>query len=379
MKKTIKVILKYLLYFKLLFLRFFFSAFSVFPVKKNRIMFISFNGKQYSCNPRAVSEAIMGDDRFEILWAFRDPKKMIGVVPETIRRVKFKSLRFYYYVKTSKIVVMNGRSDGSFSKRKGQFFIQTWHASNGYKVIKADKGIAAKISWLACKDFSFVNVGCRNMLETRVHGTFRFYGEIIKGTPRMDTIIRGQTGIRETVRRQLGVPQDSYLVLYAPTYRNTTSCDYGLDYQNAIDAFSQKEQKETILLVRMHYFVTSSIKSTSNVIDVSKYPDIQDLLLACDALISDYSSCIWDFSFQYKPCFLFCNDLETYGSFSVPIELWGFDIARTNEELSKNIMDFSKEHFVEKMNEHHSMMGSFEDGNATKRTTDLITRICFGE
>lgn len=379
MKKTIKAFLKYLHYFKLLFLRFVFASFGVFPIKNNRIMFISFNGKQYSCNPRAVSESIMEEERYEIFWAFLDPKTLSKVVPDGIKCIKYKSLKFYYYVKTSKVVVMNGRSDGTFSRRKAQRFIQTWHASNGYKVIATDKGVAAKISWLACKDFSYVNVGCRNMLTERVHGTMHFFGDIIHGTPRMDRIIQGETDVRERVLEGLGIPQDSYVVLYAPTYRNSTACDYGLDYQSVIDSFSKRLGAKVFLLVRMHYYVTPKIKDAPAVIDVSKFPDIQDLLLTCDALISDYSSCIWDYSFLYKPCFLFCNDLETYNNFSVPIESWGFDIARTNEELSRNIVNFSKEQFVERMEAHHLAMGSFEDGKATKRTAELISRICFGD
>ena len=379
MKKTIKAFLKRLTYFRLLFLRFVYSFFGIFPIKHNRIMFISFNGKQYSCNPRAVSERIATQNQYEIIWGFRDPLKMAKIVPDTVRCVRFKSLKFYYLVKTSKVVVMNGRSDGTFSRRKGQFFIQTWHASNGYKVIKADKGVSAKISWLACKDFSFVNVGCRHMLTERVHGTMHFYGETIEGTPRMDKIVQGNTDVRESVLEGLGVSPDAFVVLYAPTYRNTTLCDYGLDYRNVIDSFSQRVGKRVVLLVRMHYFVKPNVRDVSDVLDVSQYPDIQDLLLSCDAMISDYSSCIWDYSFLYKPCFLFCHDLETYNNFSVPIETWGFDVARTNEELSQNIRDFSIERFVEKMHEHHLAMGSFEDGKATERTADLISRLCFGD
>ena len=240
MKKAIKSFLKCLSYFRLLFLRLVFSSFGIFPIKRNRVTFISFNGKQYSCNPRAVSEKIMCENRYEIIWAFSDPGKMANIVPDSVRCVRFKSLTFYYLVKTSRVVVMNGRSDGTFSRRKGQFFIQTWHASNGYKVIKADRGVSAKISWLACKDFSFVNVGCQHMLTERVHGTMHFYGETIEGTPRMDKIIQGNADVRERVLEGLGIPLDAFVVLYAPTYRNTTLCDYGLDYRNVIDSFSQK-------------------------------------------------------------------------------------------------------------------------------------------
>jgi CDP-glycerol glycerophosphotransferase len=111
------------------------------------------------------------------------------------------------------------------------------------------------------------------------------------------------------------------------------------------------------------------------VIDVSDYPDMQDLLCAVDVLITDYSSSIWDFSFTHKPCFLYAPDLEEYKSnrdFYTPIEEWPFPLAKTNQELIENIKNFDSKEYIGKVNKHHKELGSYETGHATEHFCKLL-------
>ena len=104
---------------------------------------------------------------------------------------------------------------------------------------------------------------------------------------------------------------------------------------------------------------------------------MQELLAVSDALITDYSSSIWDYSFTYKPCFLYCYDLASYKSerdFYIPIENWGFPIAENNSQLMNGILKFSYDLYLEKMKNHHKELGSYENGTATSTICDLISK-----
>ena len=86
-------------------------------------------------------------------------------------------------------------------------------------------------------------------------------------------------------------------------------------------------------------------------------------------LISDYSSTIWDYSFTYRPCILFTPDLDIYQhdrDFYIPIEEWGFPIAKSNDEIYSIIQKFDLDAFVQSMNRHHTMLSSFENANSVR-------------
>ena len=121
---------------------------------------------------------------------------------------------------------------------------------------------------------------------------------------------------------------------------------------------------------------------SENIVDVSDYPDMQELLCAADILITDYSSSMWDYSFTYKPCFIYANDLDQYKierDFHTPVNEWPFTIAISNEELAENILEFDQDKYIEKIKKHHHDLGSFEDGHATEKVAKLINDICSGE
>ena len=104
---------------------------------------------------------------------------------------------------------------------------------------------------------------------------------------------------------------------------------------------------------------------------------MQDLLLVCDILITDYSSSIWDYSFTYKPCFLYTTDLEQYTSergFGRDIYTWGFPVCKNDEELYQAIINFDEDDFRMKMQKHHDDLGSYENGNATQYVCEYLIK-----
>ena len=94
---------------------------------------------------------------------------------------------------------------------------------------------------------------------------------------------------------------------------------------------------------------------------------MQKLMIAADVLVSDYSSCIWDFSLMFKPCFLFTPDLNMYDqtfAFYTPIYDWGFKVCQSNCELVESVKSFNSEAFINAVNDNHRLFGNSETGAA---------------
>ena len=101
----------------------------------------------------------------------------------------------------------------------------------------------------------------------------------------------------------------------------------------------------------------------------------QELLLASDVLLTDYSSCMWDFSLMKKPCFLYARDIDEYRGerdFYTPIESWPFPLAADNDGLEKVIAEFDEEAYRADAARHHAELGSTESGTAAKQCAERI-------
>ncbi len=369
-------------------MRFILCILNIFPIKKNRILFYSFNGKQFSCNPYEITKYLTenDDNNYEIIWAFKQPEKFVEIIPKSVRAVKFRSLKYYYLVKTSKVVVYNVHEFGEIGKRRKQVFIQTWHASNGFKSMQTSRNLIEKIRFsLYHKNYSYVLSGCKSMTERRVYNTMNYHGEVIKGTPRMDVLFKHDcSDIKDRVYKTMNISDNTKILLYAPTWReNREQCDYGLDYEMLYNALISKFGGNWIIAVRFHPNVKNVVlPDLPFITNASSYPNMQDLLYTSAILISDYSSSIWDYSYLKRPCFLYCNDYAEYGGdekFEIPIRNWHFPLCLNMNELVFAIENFDYDNNCEEIRKFHNEMESYEDGKATERVCSLIKNIIAGE
>ena len=114
---------------------------------------------------------------------------------------------------------------------------------------------------------------------------------------------------------------------------------------------------------------------SKNIIDVSAYPDMQEVMIVSDILITDYSSSMWDYSFLKRPGFLFIPDLESYlneRDFYTPIETWPFPFAKNNKDLQSLILNFDENTNLAKIQSHLDSLGSYEIGTASKQIAQLL-------
>lgn len=383
MKDTIKIAI-------VLITRLFTHLFWIFPVKKNRILFVCHNGGQYSCNPKYIFEWLKAENNseYELIWAFNDVEKFKEFFDSKVILVRYRSLKYYYYKATSKITICNVNGSGEVGARKQQFDIQTWHGGGGgYKKSSTDDKTISKLDVYRLKldneRYSLCCASSRTNMNNTILGAMHHKGWVLGGTPRNDILVnQNRPDLTDKVRKYFDLPIEEKLFLFAPTWRkDRKASDYALDYQKLQEVLNEKFGGQWTILLRFHHMVkVDDTMVSSQVINATHYPDMQELLYACDVLMTDYSSSIWDYSFTYKPCFLLCTDLDDFDGergFYSPIDTWGFPIARSIDELYRNIRMFDHVEFRERMERHHKINESFEDGHATEHMVQIINAVVF--
>ena len=149
-----------------------------------------------------------------------------------------------------------------------------------------------------------------------------------------------------------------------------------IDFDLCANAFQKRFGKKTVVFNRSHH-IMEGIQASGSCVNVTNYPDMQELIIASDVLISDYSSCMWDYSLTKKPIFVYAPDLHEYENnidFFMPAGDWGFPLAKNNAELAKNILSFSNEDYQTKLENYMSPLGSYEGINATRIVCEWLNQ-----
>ena len=363
----------------------------IFPVRNEQIYFSSHN-KQYSCSPKYIYENLKDHCKKELLYIWVCCNTGSG--DSMTKFVKYGSLKCVFYLLTSKILISNQGFSAWIPFRKKQVLIDTWHGGGAYKKIgirDSEKGKNYYLQFIVKRTGArtdFILSSCRKFSDVMSKAMLVAPAKFLPyGMPRNDLFFSSSLN-KDLIKNKIGIDPSISIILYAPTYRGEPNhnkyilSDSGLDFSAVINAASARFNREFILLYRAHH-VMSNIDIESNLFkNVTTYPDMQDLLYIADILITDYSSSIWDFSFSFKPGFLWTPDIEEYVNerdFYTPISEWPFPFAITNEQLCKNILNFNEEENIKKIKQHHAALGSYEDGNATKKISNLIMKIIEGK
>jgi CDP-glycerol glycerophosphotransferase len=356
------------------------------PIDKKKIVFASYAGREYSCNPKYIFEYVYRHYRgvFNYVWAANSPDVMPSEY-SAIKTVKYLSFQYVFHVLTAGYIIYNSAIKAYLPVRKSQIIVNTWHGGGAYKKIHLDaspykKNVMSmkRTRKVSAKAVSFVITSCKQFtVFTSKVWAIPPEKYLPIGLPRNDILFAIPETAVEKARSYFGLDNTVGIVLYAPTfrgdYRKASRIDFKPDIEAVLGALKNKYHKDFIFLYRAHS--SSKEKQALNSIDVSKYPDMQELLCAADALITDYSSSVWDFSFTFKPCFLFAPDLEQYKKeqgFYTPIEEWPFPLAETNEQLVQNIIDFDQYNYNAAVQKHHAALGSYEKGTAAKQFCDIV-------
>lgn len=360
--------------------------------QRNKVLFITFQG-DYTCNPKYVTEELLRRHAdVDIVWALsRQSIQTPDAVPDGVRRVELNSYAMMRELVTARVIVCNSVE---FEKlrvpiRKDQIIIQTWHGSLGIK--RFDREHNSGWVWVKAADYcGKMTRYCisNSTFEDEVYrGSFWPQAELLHyGHPRNDLLINKNdpraAKLAEALRQRLGIAADTKVALYAPTFRDAHgfSC-YDVHPELLFDALHERFGGNWVLLLRYHPSIREhsvGVHHTQGVIDVSQYPDIQELMLLSDVAITDYSSWIYDFLLTGRPGFIYAADKEKYDNergFYFPLESTPFPIATDNAELGQCIRTFDDASYHRKTEAFLREKGCIEDGHASERTVDKILEL----
>lgn len=342
-------------------------------VDDRTVLFESWHG-DYSGNPRAISEALQRrDGSFRQLWATEQ-----GGHPPNSRA-------YLEALGRAGHVVSNLNMPGYFRKKRGTIYLQTWHGTPlkriGFDIEQFDfAGKKLYLTNLARDVAKWDLLVSANRFSSEVfREAFRYEGEILEtGYPRNDVLCRSAGNeLGAGVRGHLGVPAGTRTILYAPTWRERGGFTLALDFDRLIPELGD----EWRVLFRAHKMDAGQAASAIHpaVIDVTEYPDISDLYLAADVLLTDYSSAMFDFAVTGKPMIFFTYDLAEYRD---QVRGFYFDFEReapgpllqTTPEVWEALreLDNITRHYATAYSRFRKRFCYLEDGRASERVIDAV-------
>lgn len=338
-------------------------------IEPNKIVFNQFQGGGFGCNPKYIAlELLRRRNDLDLVWLARDPASVCREMPKGVRVVAWSGGRALKELATAGVWVAN-HNLGHFVRHCGlvkkprQRYFQTWHGSFGIKrcteTLGADEtrmldGFIANCTWEAELARSWFGPAARIFLL---------------GHPRNDPIVLGRGRVPGTTRT----------LLYVPTFRDDGALNaYLTDFTAVTEALSKRWPATWKVKVRLHPNMRKKgmrLPFTGNVEDVTDHPDIQELLESADAVVSDYSSCIFDFALSGRPAFVYATDrakYETDRGFYYPLSATPFPVAESLHALLACIESFDEAEYARALDMFFAEKGSAEDGHAAARAADLI-------
>ena len=304
--------------------------------------------------------------------------------PPELTIIRPNTAAFVYHMATAGVWVDNTRKLYYFKKKKRQTYIHTWHAGPGLKRIERDAGSGLSKEYIsyAKKDSKAIDLllsNCRFWTQC-FKSCFWYDGPILeKGIPKNDIYFEDPAPYIRKVHQHFGLPEGTKLALYAPTYRDSRKTDmYNLDYSQLLSTLEKRFGGSWAVLVRMHPNVSYKdypLTYTDRILNASPYENMQELLVASDIIISDYSGCAFDFPMIGKPGFLYAEDYEEMKrtkDYYFQLEELPFTLALTNEQLMEQIEHFDEKDYQKRCKEFCDMLGFYDDGHASKAVVDLI-------
>ncbi|MFJ2550491.1 CDP-glycerol glycerophosphotransferase family protein [Microbacterium sp. NPDC087591] len=341
---------------------------------ENAVFFESFYGRSVGCNPQAIDREIAarapGVRRY---WSVVD---LSVAVPDGAVAIVEGSPEWWRARGAARLLVVNDWMRRRFSRKPGQKVLQTWHGTPLKRLALHRPGFDPRRMAAVVKESRRWDVLlAQNPYSARIlKKAYAFFGRPIwvEGYPRNDALV---TGDGAAIRAALGIGEGERVLLYAPTWR-----DDRREMVDFIDPEVLAEQADAVVLVRGHTRTLAQGRDHdgARVIDVTGYPETAQLLLVADALITDYSSVMFDFSVTGKPMYFLVPDLAHYRG-----ELRGFyfDLAErapgplvsTQDELAAALADPAHEStYRARYDAWKAQFNARDDGQAARRVVDRI-------
>lgn len=363
------------------------------PAKKNSIIFESFLGKQYSCNPRAIYEYLeKNHPEFNMYWSVDSrfienfEGKELTIVPRFSLKWLFKMARAEFWVSNSRLPLW-------IPKPKHTTYLQTWHGTP-LKKLAADMDevyMPGTSTEKYKENFLFEARNWDYLISPNAYSSkifrsaFQFDKKVIEsGYPRNDILYDNVTKERiDQLKQEFDLPLNKKVILYAPTWRDDQFYQkgkYKFDLELDLKKLRKELGSEYIVILRMHYLVAENFDLTPYqgfAYDFSNYEDIRELYLIADLLITDYSSVFFDYGNLKRPIIFYVYDIETYRD-----KLRGFyfdfektapgPLVKTTDEVINYIKNMDSIEFKEQYISFYNTFCYLEDGNASSRVVNEV-------
>jgi CRISPR system Cascade subunit CasB len=281
------------------------------PLRADRAVFAAYWGRGHGCNPGAL-EAAFRTLAPHVRTAWIAHPEHQDTVPPGPRRLCPGTAAYWTALARSKYLVNNVNFDRRLVKRPGQVFVQTQHGTP-----LKHMGLDLQEHPAAARDMDFEELlkGVDKwdyVLSANRHTTLTWervypggYTTLEYGYPRNDVFQQATAADVTRLREELGIPRDTVAILYAPTHRDYRRTQRtALDLERILDRLGPR----FVILARAHYWQPDALPRGGRVLDVTDHPSVESLCLASDALVTDYSSIMFDYANLDRPIVIHAAD-----------------------------------------------------------------------
>lgn len=364
------------------------------PKKKKLMMFESFHGKQYSDSPRAIYEYMRKHYQdYNLIWSV-DKRSIELFKTLGVPYIQRFTLKWFFTKPRAQVWINNVRLPKWMPRPRGTVYVQTWHGTPlkklgldieeihmpGTQTEKYRENIISE-----SENWSYLISPNRYSSEI-FRSAFGYRGEIIEsGYPRNDILYTADDKLAEEIKRKLQIPVEKKVILYAPTWRDDDFYkvgQYKFTFQFELEMMKERFGNEFVLLTRMHYLVAESFDFAAYgdfVKDVSSYPDIAELYLVSDMLITDYSSVFFDYANLNRPIIFYMYDLDDYRDrlrgFYFDIEQENPGPVVENEQELFDAIEYAADHghvSPKAFNDFYERFCYLEEGISAKRVVERL-------
>jgi CDP-glycerol glycerophosphotransferase len=350
-----------------------------------RIVYNAFNGR-YADSPRALHQGLLAR-RVEAEHVWLQDERFVGGFPAGVATVPIGTPAAVAALESADVLVSNTHIQlDRWQKPAGAFYLQTWHGTPLKQIHRAAASIPSEEDMLELDDdiARWDTLVSQGPAATRLlRGAFGYGGPVLEtGYPRNDVLSAPDAAERRAgLREELGIGADVTAVLYAPTYRDDTVDDPDAPDGLDLEALLARLGPGHTVLLRQHYYLYRRPVRTgvAGLVDVSDHPDIADLYLAADALVTDYSSAMFDFAVTGKPLLLYPYDLAHYRDrlrgFTLDLDTEGpGSLLLGPEALTRALLDLPATAAADapRYAAFRRRWCSLDDGHATDRVLDAL-------
>ena len=358
-------------------------------IDPDKAVFCCLQGRFYGDSPRCISERLHERrPNTKIVWMLNSEtrQRVKDSLPDYVRVVRYRSREAFIEQATARVWVDNFTKQGGLKPAKGkQFYIQTWHGDRAIKKIGYDMGTADDYRMEElCDRVTTASRFGEEMFRT----AFRYKGEYIRaGSPRNDLLVRGDPADIRRVREGLGVPEGTKLLLYAPTYRENSRIlpkSAQMDLDRTLRCLEATTGAPWKCLFRAHYLSQGiDLEPVKDrIIDVTRYEEMAELLLAADMVLTDYSSCALDFIVRDLPALFYIADWDEYVAnrrVYFDIRETPFLLAADQDALEAQLRALTPEKARQNCAAIREYFGYYETGRATDAAVEHIIRRLDGD